>query len=123
MIVSRLGRIIRMMLALAVLVGGYGSMAAHAGNQPVTTALVLVAAPEDVHDHGHSHDLDDEDGMAGHEHKHDPSDHSHDVPKAAVLAETLSAAPRTRETALDGRDLLPVTGPSLERPPRGSGQG
>jgi hypothetical protein len=111
-----------MLLALAILAGGYASMEARAWQQPFAQASLVIPAPEDVHDHRHSHDLDGELDPAGHEHKHNPFDHTHDIPTAAIEGAVLAIPPPGHTPANRAEVLIPVPKPFPERPPRASGR-
>lgn len=114
---------IALAIVFAVLSAPTGPSAFH---DAAAKGHVSMAALDDHHDHGHSHDVDDgaaEAGSAdaaGDHHKHNPGDHSHE--KLGIPPEFASPVGRTARTRLLtlADAALSSLSSTLDRPPRPS---
>jgi hypothetical protein len=83
-----------------------------------THAHPLADAETNPDDHGHSHEvLDDEGGM--HQHGHNPADHSHDNPNGPPTHAMNTSPFSNRWLADEHRLVYPAPCAYLERPPKG----
>lgn len=127
----RLFRKIAHMMAnglVALLIFSHGSLAlssaisaSHDPLHATTHSHTLVKADADHDDHGHHHEVfEDEDGTGGdiNQHGHNPADHSHDKPNVPPTHNVRIPPLSNRWATNEPRLAFPAPCACLERPPK-----